>query len=176
MLFMKKVLTGVSILVASLCMLSIFLYFNVSASVNLKGVYSQQTSTELPKSQERLLNLLNNEREKHGAAPLTIETKLMESAQWKADKMLRTGNNAHIDPETGKNDGLVYLTSLRPPCSIIGENLSWSTDKAYTLTSEDAVYWWMDSTPHRQAILNSRYVSVGFGVTDHTIVAHFCQP
>ena len=176
MYFMKKVLAGVSILAASLCLLSVFLYFNVSASSNLKGVYSTQAITVLPKSQAQLLSLLNIERARYGMAPLTIETKLMESAQWKADTMLQTGNNAHVDPTTGTNDGLVYLTSLRPPCSIIGENLSWSTDKGYLLTGEDAVYWWMDSTPHRQAILNSRYVSVGFGVTDHTIVAHFCQP
>ncbi len=137
------------------------------------------TPTPKPPTKEELLKLVNEERAKVGAAALTVDPKLEQSAQWKADKMAETGVYNHTDETTGKNDGLDYLDSLKPTCSNISENLHWGTD--YYGTSGGTIAGWVGSKPHYAAMVDSGYTSTGFGIAtarDGTFIAveHFCKP
>ncbi len=131
------------------------------------------TPTPQPATKEELLRLVNEERAKVGVAPLVLDAKLEQSAQWKADKMTETGNLAHVDATTGRNDGLDYLDSLHPDCTNIGENLRWNVSGNNTALA--AIDGWKSSAPHYKAMVSLLYTSTGFGISGTNIVEHFCQ-
>lgn len=130
------------------------------------------TPTPQPATREELLTLINAERVKVGVAPFVIDERLNQSAQRKAEDMLKYNYNDHISPVDGKH-GYEYINDVGIYCSDDGENLSWITSG--TLTAKDAVTWWMNSKPHREAILNNKNTLTGFGVTNTKLVEHFCQ-
>lgn len=117
-----------------------------------------------------LLRELNEEREAVGAKPLTIDPLLNESAQLKADEIARTGVFEHTGA-TGKK-GLDYIRGLGADknCLYISENLA-----AYTEGAEGTIKGWMTSKPHRDAMLDARYDTTGFGIAGDYRVEHFCD-
>lgn len=131
-----------------------------------------QKPTPKPPTVDELLRLVNEERAKVGVAPLVLDPLLNQSAQYKAQDMVDRNYFAHTDPVTGKNNGLDYALSIGAQCPVwISENLFWAKyDK-----TESATDSWMNSKPHKEAMLDGRYESVGFGVHDWRVVAHFCD-
>lgn len=150
----------------------------ISLTVLYFGVTLAQPKplVEEPATVVGLLAAVNAERAKVGVSPLVLDDKLMESAQWKAEKMVETGNFAHVDPSTGENDGLEYLLSLKPNCGYVSENWTGFKEKDRVATNSTSMNWWLNSKPHREAMLDPKYTSTGFGVTNYAIVQHFCQP
>lgn len=134
-------------------------------------VYPLATPTEL-------LDAVNKERAKVGVAPLAIEDKLNKSAQWKADDMAELHYFAHADiNKSTKANGLDYLSTLRAPCVYISENIHWNMNSENTSVS--TIKGWMNSKPHHDAMLSSKYSLTGFGIaqdgTKMLVVEHFCQ-
>lgn len=126
--------------------------------------------TGAPDPQE-LLELVNKERAKAGVAPLTIDTRLNQSAQRKADDMTKYKYFGHVSPHDGKH-GYEYINDVDIRCITNGENLLASKD---SYTSYDSVYTWMHSKPHREAMLRSTYNTVGFGMSGNKVAMHYCQ-
>lgn len=130
-----------------------------------------------PPDPQEMLELVNKERAKVGVAPLKMQANLVKSSQYKADDFVSRNYYSHADPATGKNNGLDYLAKIDNSCSYISENIA-----ADMLTSYEPFYGknsWLDSAPHRKAILDPRYTYTGFGVSqegdgDYYIVEHFC--
>lgn len=120
-----------------------------------------------------LLTAINAQRAKIGVAPLQEDARLDASAQQKADDMWKYNYFAHVSPHDGKH-GYEYINTTGIYCKTDSENLSWRTAKDQ-ITTDDAVYWWMHSTPHREALLNPAYTLTGFGIVKDAVVEHFCQ-
>lgn len=175
---MKRLRIPLSILATIVAMGLIGLWVTTShAELVQRAEHTQQKAEqEKPATSEELLTLVNAEREKASVAPLVANKKLYLSAQWKAERMAETENFAHIDPATGKNDGLEYLDSLNAGCSQLGENLVWSDEVGETQTAQEAFEAWMSSEGHRKALLNPEYTKTGFGLVDGIAVEHFCKP
>mgnify|MGYP000845372452 CR=1 FL=1 len=169
----KKILLAILALVVSITIGTSAAYTNLGSTGASRQVAQTPTPIPKPATKEELLALVNEERAKVGVAPLTVDPKLEQSAQWKADRMTQTGNLAHIDPSTGRNDGLDYLDTLEPDCSYIGENLRWNVPSDNT--AQAALIGWKSSEPHYKAILNGQFVSTGFGISGTNIVEHFCK-
>ncbi len=125
-----------------------------------------------PTTQE-LLDAVNAERAKVGVAPLVIDTRLNDSAKFKADDMVATNDLDHVDVN-GKH-GYEYAMEYNPDCKIPSENISTSTlDYRNTLAVVDG---WMNSKPHHDAMLNPSYSTTGFGIVwgdTMVVVQHFC--
>lgn len=120
-----------------------------------------------------MLELVNNERAKVGVAPLVIDPKLNESAQMKADDMFTYKYFGHENHDGTR--GGSYIRTVGAACSVGSENI---TDN---VTEEDnnsmqSVYNWVHSSPHYKAMIDSKYISTGFGVSGTKIVEHFCVP
>lgn len=122
-----------------------------------------------PPTPEELLRLVNEERAKVGVAPLALDPLLNKSAQIKAEDMYKNNYFGHVDAQ-GKH-GYEYVKESGKACLIPSENIFWAKyDKSQT-----AVNWWMNSRPHKEAMLSTQYESVGFGISDWRVVAHFCD-
>jgi uncharacterized protein YkwD len=141
------------------------------------GSIQSSASVVNPPTRVELLKLVNAERAKVGVAPLTEDARLDQSAQMKADDMLKNHYYSHISPVTGRQ-GYLYIedTMGQYTCSYISENIDEiDTDDPTKITAALHVYSWMHSTLHREAMLNSRYTLTGFGIDGNLAVEHFCQ-
>jgi uncharacterized protein YkwD len=167
----KLILTAILLLTAFGCVTYV-------VYANALKVESQPTVTAVkpePATVETLLKRVNEERAKVGVAPLTLDPMLNQSAQWKADDMVKFDYRSHIKPGETSNNGLDYLDSIDKAnvCKIGSENLAWDNSKS-TLTTDNAVYWWMQSKLHHDAMLNPNYTITGFGINNWAVVEHFC--
>ena len=98
--------------------------------------------------------LVNAERAKAGLSPLTVDTRVAEAAQLRAQEIKKTFS--HTRP-----DGSSFSTALSQAGVSYrgtGENI------AYGQNSPEAVMQgWMNSSGHRANILNKDYTSIGVG-------------
>jgi uncharacterized protein YkwD len=108
---------------------------------------------------QELLELVNDERAAVGAAPVTLSPQLTEAAQRHAEDMANNTFLSHFG-----SDGSTMQTRIEAAdynWSAIGENI------AMGQTSPEAVMEsWMDSSGHRQNILNPNYSELGLGYAE----------
>lgn len=92
--------------------------------------------------------LVNNERRNRGIPELFINEELTDKAQKWAEHMAARGAVSHSNLRAGLSPGWRY----------VGENVGWarSVGEMHSL--------FMASSPHRSAMLDSRYSSYGVGV------------
>lgn len=124
---------------------------------------------------DNLLKLTNDERSKKGLAPLKIDQRLNNSAQQVAQDMHDRDYFTHFDPVTNKpHTDIIWAHTGTDVCSYVSENISYTGDDGYS-TANTAINWWMNSTKHREAILDQRYDTVGFGIDGKYVAQHFCD-
>lgn len=127
---------------------------NGSGSSN--GGNSSESTVEVSAFEEKVVELVNIEREKAGLSPLKINTKLTELARIKSQDMLDDNYFSHNSPTLGsafdmmKAKGVKYNTA--------GENIAMGQT-----TPEAVVTAWMNSASHRANILKSSYTEIGVG-------------
>lgn len=97
---------------------------------------------------QTLLNLHNKEREMKGRAGLAIDSYLVEYAQRYAEEMARKNRLVHSN-----------ISVLMDKYSTAGENIAWNQN-----TEGEVVRDWMNSSGHRDNIMNRNFIKVGFGV------------
>lgn len=100
---------------------------------------------------EEVLQLVNVERAKVGAAPLRLNNELQNAAVIRAEEITR--HFAHERP-----DGSSCFTLLRNRNRTLGENIA-----AGNATPEEVVDQWMHSPGHRANILNKAFKELGVG-------------
>ncbi|MCL2116661.1 MAG: CAP domain-containing protein [Methanobrevibacter sp.] len=96
----------------------------------------------------QVLDLINNERSKVGAAPLEMDNELFSAAKTRTQEIKR--KFSHIRP-----DGSQYFTVSS---KVRAENIA-NGQK----TPKSVMNSWMNSPMHRNNILNPRYKSIGIG-------------
>lgn len=124
-----------------------------------------------PPTRLQLLTLVNDERAKHGVAPLIEDTRLDISAQRKADDEVKYDYFGHVSPHDGLH-GYIYINDVGIYCSDDGENLTENVNVNDAKTAVDA---WISSPPHHKAMINPLYTLTGFGISGNQLVEHFCQ-
>lgn len=133
-----------------------------------------------PPDAQEMLELVNQERAKVGAAPLKLDERLNASAQEKADDMQNRGYYDHKSPDSIEGYSLVFK-HMQNRCRYASENLAKvSTADGKIGNSRFTIDNWMRSTKgHREAILDAKYSLVGFGISkqgyDLIVVQHFCE-
>lgn len=130
-----------------------------------------------PPDPQELLELVNKERAKVGVKPLEYDKNVEKSAQLKADDFAERNYYSHTVKGTKYTltDEMAYYVNLS--CKSSGENIAGDMKNSYEpMLGVDS---WMDSPPHKKAILGSKYSKTGFGISqeydgDYFIVQHFC--
>lgn len=108
----------------------------------------------------QMLELINAERAKVGAAPLQLHDGLMPVAQEKSEDMVRNKYFSHTSPTYGspfdmmKQFGISYSTA--------GENI------AINASVQKAHVAFMSSDGHRKNILNPNFTHIGIGIAKDT--------
>ncbi|WP_227395347.1 CAP domain-containing protein [Jeotgalibacillus aurantiacus] len=117
---------------------------------------TQQSEPAISSFEQQVVNLTNQEREKAGLAPLSIDATLAKTAKEKSLDMQRNNYFSHTSPTYGspfdmmKQFGVEYRSA--------GENIAMGQR-----TPEEVVKAWMNSPGHRQNILSSSYTHIGVG-------------
>lgn len=176
---MAEIVGGIAITICTI-------YFSVSNSNPLAylnilgfGIHDDPTAKVVqiptPPTTAELLTLVNAERAKVHVAPLTIDSRINSSAQYKASDMVTRNYFDHKDPVTGKLNGLDKLNELDKDCSYVSENIAEINNPA-DFTSQGAITGFVNSPPHYAAMINPVYKTTGFGIAGNKVVEQFCQP
>lgn len=128
-------------------------------------------------TQQKILDLTNEQRLSQGLPLLKYNPVLSASAEKKAQDMFDYNYWAHNSPQ-GKTPWDFFL-SAGYQYSLAGENLA----KDF-YDSDSVVRAWMKSPTHRDNILNSKYEEIGIGVVNGIlngvkttlVVQHFATP
>lgn len=168
---MKKWLIG-SVIIAILAIAYVIAYNAPKHSaMTTQQVTISKRVPRIPTINE-LLRLTNEERSKAGVAPLTLDGRLNQSAQAKADDMNINRYFDHVNPITGKRGNSYIRDFTGNDCPSGSENL---TDNIYENSSERAVQAWKMSKAHLEAMLDTKYDLTGFGIAGTKVVQHFCD-
>jgi len=107
-------------------------------------------------AEERLVRLVNRDREQHGLPPLELDSRLQEVARRHCDEMRETGVVAHLSPRTGSAADRVKAGGVRS--SVVLENVA----RAYGIgEAEEGL---MNSPGHRANILSRDATHMAIGV------------
>jgi uncharacterized membrane protein required for colicin V production len=109
-----------------------------------------------PAAEAAMLNLVNQEREKVGLAPLKADPALTAVARAHSEEMFQLGYFSHQSPTAG--DPAARLTKADVQFVLMGENIAWAPTVA--IAHEGL----MNSPGHRANILNAAFSRVGIGI------------
>ena len=98
----------------------------------------------------RMINLLNQERQKAGLKPLSINNRITQVTQLKVNDVAITGNCQHYSPTFNGNEG-----KMLKDAGISGLKLGWILYCGQPGTAKEAINWWMNISTfgHRAQIL-----------------------
>lgn len=134
-----------------------------------------QTVVEKPATAESLLTAVNAERAKVGVKPLIFLENMQQTAQLKADDMWTRDYRQHKLPGSDYNQTAEMAAIANVYCSDGSENYVYTQDKSDIITTERAIHWWLNSAPHKKAMLDPQYTYTGFGIAhNNLVVEHFC--
>ncbi len=105
---------------------------------------------------QRILELVNEERAAAGLDPLAIDSQLDQAANLHNDEMVEADSMSHKLPGEASLGDRVSATGYE--WSGVAENIA----AGYT-TPEEVVEGWLNSPDHRANILNSAYTQIGIG-------------
>ncbi|WP_327278692.1 MULTISPECIES: CAP domain-containing protein [unclassified Streptomyces] len=116
-----------------------------------------------------IVSLVNAERAKAGCPALTVNPKLTQAAQTHAEDMAENNLNGHTGSD-GSNEG-TRLDRVGYNWSSWGGNVSsgFPDSKAH-------VDGWLNSAPHKKAVLNCNFTETGVGVSGDRAVQMFARP
>lgn len=106
----------------------------------------------------RMLELVNEERQRHGLAPVVFDAELQPVARAHSEEMLRLGYFSHHSPVTGTPGD--RLAAAEVQFSVAGENL------AYAPSVQIAHRSLMRSEGHRENILSEDFTRLAVGVIE----------
>ena len=163
---MKKAIIIVAIVLAASTVFFGTLIAVASTILKPAHIY---TTTELLAEANRL-------RAEKGVAPLRIDDRLNQSAQWKADDMKEFNYYGHVKPgETGTNGTQKAIDLVNHECMYVSENLDGTLLHESPFENEG----WISSEPHYKAEINPRYDTTGFASVQvgnqRYYVQHFCD-
>jgi len=110
----------------------------------------------LSADEQKMINLINEERTSRGLQPLKIDTQLVKLARMKSQDMIDNNYFSHTSPTYGSPFEMMqdYGVSYKSA----GENIAGSPDVARAHNNL------MNSDGHRKNILNSGYTHIGVGI------------
>lgn len=169
---MKKAIISITAALSLLLIGSGLFVMNADSTPNVAPVATvQPVRKSQPPTVDELLRLVNEERAKVGVAALVLDERLNQSAQKKADDMVKNNYFAHVSPVDGRQ-GYTYIFDVMPECKEGSENIR--DNDEHINTSHEAFKAWTDSAPHHRAMVDSSYAKTGFGISGDRVVEHFC--
>ena len=111
--------------------------------------------------EQKVVELVNIERQKNGLSALTLDTKVSNVARTKSKDMATNNYFAHQSPTYGSAGDMLKQFGIQ--WSAWGENIA-----SGQRTPEAVVTAWMNSSGHRANILSSNFSKIGVGYTTNS--------
>lgn len=138
--------------------------FNPNADPARPRVTSPTTPpADLTTLEQAMADAVNGARQGNGLPPLTIDEQLTLVARAHGQDMTARGYFSHVTPEGISLEGRLAEHGLAPNWT--GENIQRNVQPRNE-TVRYATTWFMNSRPHRQNILHSRYDRLGISVSE----------
>lgn len=118
------------------------------------------TKNEFDASVSEMLELVNAERAKVGAAPLELDDRLCQASAFRAKELTKVFD--HVRPDGTLCD--TVFSEFGADVFTWGENITCRASENINSSLKEAMDGWMDSDVHRGNILNKTFQKVGFGV------------
>ncbi|WP_078411006.1 CAP domain-containing protein [Priestia abyssalis] len=118
--------------------------------------------------EKKVVELVNQERQKQGLQALQLDTKLSDVAREKSKDMMNKNYFSHTSPTYGspfdmmKQFGIQYRTA--------GENIAKGQQ-----TPEEVMNGWMNSNGHRKNILSPNFTHIGVGYVEGSGSTYWTQ-
>lgn len=110
----------------------------------------------LKKIEHQVIQYTNQERQKHGLAPLKPDWQLSRVARYKSTDMLKRNYVSHTSPTYGSP--FKMMRNFNISFQAAAENIAKGQTTPYAVVKE-----WMDSSGDRANILNGNYTHIGVG-------------
>ena len=120
---------------------------------------TEHAAIDVAAAKQDIIDRTNALRRENGVSVLTVNDKLMQAAQVRADEMAASTVYSHTRP-----DGRKYTTVT--DCNYVGENIHRIADWALQgkTVSEAAMWSWDRSAGHRDNLLDESYAGIGVGL------------
>ncbi|GAA0382625.1 SafA/ExsA family spore coat assembly protein [Bacillus horti] len=115
-----------------------------------------------------VIQLCNQERAKHGLAPLRADWELSRVARHKSQDMRDKGYFSHQSPTYGSPFDMMRAYGITYRAA--GENIAMGQR-----TAQQVVQGWMNSQGHRQNILSQNYTHIGVGFVEGSSGPYWTQ-
>jgi uncharacterized protein YkwD len=115
-----------------------------------------------PQLEDRILILVNRERESAGVKPLSFSTELSHAARWHSWTMAQEGLFEHrIHGEPALFD---RVTASGMDTDHVGENIFETSEGVSSSVADECVQMWMQSEGHRLNMLSPEFDKTGIAV------------
>lgn len=135
-------------------------------TVSIKPLPKNYSMSYNASFEDEIIRLTNELRKKHGLAPLRADSALRESARYKSNSMLQLNYFSHSNPNyNGADASYLILDVFKIKSMVVGENIgsNWSTE-ASDITAQFRFDGWLNSPPHKAAMLDSDFTRIGVGI------------
>jgi uncharacterized protein YkwD len=104
---------------------------------------------------------INQQRARHGLAPLVLDGRLFRAARSQSSAMMSRRSLGHGPTGSGR----ARLTRLcrRVGARTVGETIGWIRSRGAAAQASGIVRWWMNSPPHRAALMSGNFSRIGVG-------------
>lgn len=113
-------------------------------------------------AETEMLRLINKYRKQNGRKPLAWDAKLLVSSQWFADDMAASKSFSYEHIDSKGRRWRQRFDSFGFTNKTAGENIGWGYSPAEMLQQ------FIDSPPHNDNLLNSKFTRIGVGYTPGT--------
>lgn len=140
----------------------IVIFFNIFYAVNAFGESKEEIvndytiNVQSTESEELVLKLINKQRKENGMAELKFDNRLMQIAKLKAFDMIDENYISHNSDRYGNIFNMLKVNNIE--YKLAGENIARNANETR------AVEAWMNSTTHKENILEDRYEYTGICV------------
>lgn len=137
-------------------------FFNIFYAVTAFGESNEEIelnytiNIESTDSEKLVLELINNKRKENGMSELKFDSRLMKLAKLKANDMIEENYISHNSDKYGNIFNMLKVNSIE--YKLAGENIARNANETR------AVEAWMNSTTHKENILEQRYEYTGISV------------
>lgn len=112
--------------------------------------------------EEKILELVNEARRNAGVSELKLDNSLMNISRQRAVELGSYYDGRHLRPNLNRFNDAFYEFGFNH--NFAGENIAYGYGISNYTTPEGVVNVWLNSTLHRNNILNERYKSLGLGI------------
>jgi uncharacterized protein YkwD len=136
----------------------------VTGLVMMAGLLALLPATSHAKADKvsrEVVKRLNVERAKRGLPTYSVHRRLERAARSQSGWMGSNRSLAHGATGSGKVRLSKLCKALR--AKTVGETIGWIRHRSAAKQAEAIVRWWMNSPPHREALMSPHFNKIGVG-------------